>query len=120
MDTLTTGRVNAQQPSGEPLNEMLPLSSRLQRLAHPLLRMGFAAIMLTHGIPKMLGLLSCSNENLMCGLIGLIGNVLQLPAPGLLAMLVMLLETLGALMVAAGLKVRIVASLMVVHLCAAA
>jgi len=90
---------------------MRPSLSRLEPALYLLLRIGLGAILLTHGLPKLLGSAHGSMANPMAGSINLIENVMGLPFAPQLAFLVMLLETLGAVMLIAGLATRPVALL---------
>lgn len=83
--------------------------AKAEPLLYALLRCVFGVVMLTHGIPKALGTSHGSMANPMAGSIHLIQNVMGLPFAPQLAFLVMLLETIGALMLALGLFTRPVA-----------
>lgn len=76
---------------------------------YALLRLVFGIVMFTHGLPKALGTSHGSMADPMSGSINLIQNVMGLPFAPQLAFLVMLLETVGALMLAIGLWSRLVA-----------
>jgi putative oxidoreductase len=78
-------------------------------ILYALLRFVFGFIMLTHGLPKALGISHGSMADPMAGSINLIQNVMGLPFAPQLGFLVMLLETLGAVMLAIGLLTRPVA-----------
>lgn len=82
---------------------------KTEPLLYALLRCVFGVVMLTHGIPKALGTSHGSMANPMAGSIHLIQNVMGLPFAPQLAFLVMLLETVGAVMLALGLFTRPVA-----------
>lgn len=77
--------------------------------AELLLRLCFAAVILTHGVPKLLGVPHGSINNPMQSSEHLIANVMGLPFAGEIAFLVMILETVGALLLSAGLFTRLVA-----------
>jgi len=93
--------------------------SSFERFAHPMLRVSFALIMLTHGLPKILGMPHGTMADPMAVTTKVIGTVLHLPAPGVLAFLVALLESVGAVMLALGIQTRLVATLMVIELAVA-
>lgn len=93
-------------------------ASRAEPCLYALLRIVFAVVLLTHGLPKALGTSHGSMADPMAGSINLIENVLGLPFAPQLAFLVMLLETLGALMLAVGLGTRWVALLIVMQMAA--
>lgn len=78
---------------------------------YALLRVAFGIVLFTHGLPKVLGESHGSMANPMAGSINLIQNVMGLPFAPQLAFLVMLLETVGAIMLALGLLTRPVALL---------
>ncbi|MBO1110459.1 DoxX family protein [Bordetella petrii] len=86
-----------------------PLYSRAEPVLYAVLRLVFGIIMLTHGLPKALGTSHGSMADPMGGSINLIQNVMGLPFAPQLAFLVMLLETAGGIMLAAGLATRPVA-----------
>ncbi|WP_256095262.1 DoxX family protein [Pseudomonas putida] len=65
--------------------------------------------MFTHGLPKLLGDSHGSMADPMASSTHLIGNVMGLPFAAELAFLVMLLETVGALMLVVGVLTRPVA-----------
>ncbi len=88
---------------------LAPLYARGEPVMYAVLRAAFGAILFTHGLPKALGISHGSMANPMEGSINLMQNVLGLPFASELAFLVMLLETLGAFMLAVGLWVRPVA-----------
>ncbi|WHS62527.1 DoxX family protein [Pseudomonas sp. G2-4] len=85
---------------------------------YTLLRIAFAAVLFTHGLPKFLRTAHGSMADPMAASINLIQNVMGLPFAPQLAFLVMLLETAGALMLAIGLGTRLVALLIVVQMAA--
>lgn len=68
------------------------------------LRLGFALIMLAHGWPKLRGI---------PGVAGFFGNI-KIPAPTFFAWVVALLETVGAVLIAAGFGTRYLAALNIV------
>jgi len=83
--------------------------AKLEPVFYALLRFVFGIVMFTHGLPKALGISHGSMADPMAGSTHLIQNVMGLPFAPQLAFLVMLLETLGALMLAIGLWSRLVA-----------
>ncbi|WP_016835123.1 DoxX family protein [Herbaspirillum lusitanum] len=92
--------------------------ARGEGLTYALLRFGYGAIIFTHGLPKALGVSHGSMADPMAGSIRLIGEVMGLPFAPQLAFLVMLLETVGAAMLALGLLTRPLALLMFVEMIA--
>jgi putative oxidoreductase len=83
--------------------------ARLEPTAYALLRFAFGAILFTHGLPKALGTSHGSMADPMAGSIRLIDQVMGLPFAPQLALLVMLLETIGAAALAIGFCTRWVA-----------
>lgn len=83
--------------------------SKVEPLFYALLRFVFGVVILTHGLPKALGISHGSMADPMAGSTHLIQNVMGLPLAPQLAFLVMLLETIGALMLAVGLWSRPIA-----------
>ena len=90
--------------------------SRLEPLAYALLRAVFGIVMMTHGLPKLLGTSHGSMANPMAGATNLIANVLHLPMAPQIALAVALLETIGGAMLVAGLLTRPVAALMTMQM----
>lgn len=90
--------------------------ARYEPVAYALLRLVFAIVIFTHGLPKALGTAHGSMADPMAGSIGLIGNVMGLPFAPQLAYLVMLLETVGALALALGFRTRTVALLLALEM----
>lgn len=90
--------------------------NRLEPTLYALLRIAFGAILLTHGLPKLLGNAHGSMANPMAGSINLIENVMGLPFAPQLAFLVMLLETVGAVMLMAGCATRLLALLIALEM----
>ena len=82
-----------------------------EAFAYFLMRVSFGAVVLTHGIPKLLGIPHGSIENPMASTTHLIGQVLGLPFAEPMAYFVMLLETLGAVMIIVGCSTRAAATL---------
>lgn len=91
------------------LAPLAPFLARHEALGYALLRLAFGAILFTHGLPKALGESHGSMGDPMAASIRLIRDVMGLPFAPVLAWLVMLLETLGAALLAAGLLTRLVA-----------
>jgi len=85
---------------------------------YALLRIIFAVVLLTHGLPKALRSSHGSMADPMAASINLIQNVMGLPFAAQLAFLVMLLETIGAVMLAMGLGTRLVALLIAIQMLA--
>jgi len=89
---------------------LLPQLDAFYRRAEPvlyaLLRLVFGIVMFTHGLPKALGIPHGSMADPMAGSTRMIQEVMGLPFAPQLAFLVMLLETVGALMLALGLWAR--------------
>lgn len=84
-------------------------AARFEPYLYALLRIVFAVVLFTHGLPKALRTSHGSMADPMAGSINLIQNVMGLPFAAQLAFLVMLLETAGAIMLAIGLGTRLVA-----------
>jgi putative oxidoreductase len=101
---------------------VFPALSRIYRIGGTIgqaaLRIGFGLAMVTHGLPKLLGVPHGSMADPMAGSTRLIGEVLHLPGAPILAMVVALLETFGGLMLAAGLLTRVVAPMFAVQMAA--
>ncbi|CAM3947843.1 DoxX family protein [Bordetella muralis] len=108
-----TAPVSAEDPSPSAERLLFPalgsLYSRAEPALYALLRVVFGIVMFTHGLPKALGTSHGSMTDPMAGSINLIQNVMGLPFAPQLAFLVMLLETVGAVMLAIGLWARLVA-----------
>ncbi|CAH0141736.1 DoxX family protein [Pseudomonas brassicacearum] len=85
---------------------------------YALLRIIFAVVLFTHGLPKALRTAHGSMADPMTASINLIQNVMGLPFAAQLAFLVMLLETVGAFMLAIGLGTRLVALLIAIEMVA--
>jgi putative oxidoreductase len=99
---------------------LLPGLSRTYALGnqvgYALLRAAFGITIFTHGLPKLTGQPHGSMVDPMAGSINLITNVLQLPYPPQLALMVALLETFGGLAIAAGLATRLIAPMFAVQM----
>lgn len=83
-----------------------------------LLRVLFGIVMLTHGLPKLLGTAHGSMADPMSGATRLIADVLHLPFAPQLAMAAAVLEVAGGALLVAGWLVRPVALLMAAELVA--
>lgn len=93
-------------------------ASRLERASYLLLRIVFGLVMMTHGLPKLLGTSHGSMDDPMAGATRLIAEVLHLPAAPVLAWLVAVLETFGGAMLIAGAFTRPLAALMTLQMIA--
>lgn len=82
---------------------------RAEPALYAALRLVFGIIMFTHGLPKALGTSHGSMADPMAGSINMIQNVMGLPFAPQLAFLIMLLEIVGAIMLAIGLWTRPIA-----------
>ncbi|MHC8289594.1 DoxX family protein [Pseudomonas sp. XS1P51] len=95
---------------------LIPALAPFYRLGEPvsyaLLRATYGVIMVTHGLPKLLGQSHGSMADPMAASINLIQNVLHLPMPGLIGLLVALLEGVGGLLLVLGLGTRLLAAMM--------
>jgi putative oxidoreductase len=89
---------------------------RAEPVLYAVLRLVFGVVLFTHGLPKALGRPHGSMADPMAGSIRLIREVMGLPFAPQLAFLVMLLETVGALMLALGLWSRPVALLIALQM----
>jgi len=116
IDTLTL------QTSAGSSRLLIPALNTLYTCAEPalyaLLRVAFGMIMFTHGLPKALGIPHGSMADPMAGSVNLIQNVMGLPFAPQLAFLVMLLETIGALLLTLGLWARPIALAITVQMLA--
>ena len=83
--------------------------TRYEGMSYWVLRFSFGVVLLTHGVPKALGIPHGSMADPMTSSITLIQDVMHLPAAPVLAYLVMLLETVGAVMLMAGIATRVIA-----------
>jgi len=92
------------------------LYARAEPVLYAAMRFVFGIVMLTHGLPKAMGTSHGSMADPMAGSINLIQNVMGLPFAPQLAFLVMLLETVGAVMLAIGLWSRPVALLIALEM----
>jgi len=91
---------------------LAPLYRLGEPLAYALLRAGYGVIMLTHGLPKLLGQSHGSMADPMAASVRLIENALHLPMPQLIGLLIALLEAGGGALLVLGLGTRLVALLM--------
>jgi len=92
------------------------LYGRLEPLSYLLLRIVFGLMLMTHGVPKLLGRSHGSMADPMAGSVNLIANVLHLPAAPLIGWFIALLEGVGGLMLAVGFLTRIVAPMVTVQM----
>ena len=99
---------------------LLRAPSRFEPASYAALRAWFGLTILTHGYPKLLNLPHGGSPDAYANLVQVIGGKLHLPLAGPLAMLVTLVETLGALMLAAGLVTRVAAAAITADLLVAA
>ena len=90
---------------------LAPPGPPAEAAASAVLRVALAAVLFTHGLPKALRTSHGSMSDPLAGSIDLIQHVMGLPFAPQLAMMVMLLETVGAAMLAAGCLTRPVAML---------
>jgi putative oxidoreductase len=111
-----SSRANAPQSGRLLFPALEALYVRAEPMLYALLRASFGIIMFTHGLPKALGISHGSMANPMAGSINLIHNVMGLPFAPQLAFLVMLLETLGAIMLTVGWWARPVAVAILVQM----
>lgn len=95
---------------------LAPFYVQATPFAYALLRAAFGLTIVTHGVPKLLGIAHGSMANPMAGSTNLIANVLHLPFAPQLAMFVSLLETFGGLAVAIGLGTRLFAPMLAVQM----
>ena len=107
----TKNQLESEQSKGDSPRLVFPSLAKFYALGEPityaLLRLAFGLTILTHGIPKILGLPHGSMADPMAGTTHLIGNVLGLPFAPQLAIFVALLETFGAIAIAIGLGTRL-------------
>jgi putative oxidoreductase len=90
--------------------------ARGETFSYALLRAGFGLIILTHGIPKLLGLPHGSMADPLAGATRMIEMNLGLPFAPQLAIFITALETLGALALAAGFLTRIFAPMFAIQM----
>lgn len=87
-----------------------------QPLSYALLRVAFGLILLTHGLPKILGGGHGSMGNPLASATNFIDTKLHFPAPVLFGYFAALLESGGAIMLVLGLLTRIVAPMIAVEM----
>lgn len=95
---------------------LVGLYERGETISYALLRAGFGFAMLTHGLPKLLGTPHGSMANPLAGATRLIETSLGLPFAPQLAILITGLETVGAIMLIAGLFTRLISALFAVQM----
>ncbi|RWH72958.1 MAG: DoxX family membrane protein [Mesorhizobium sp.] len=95
---------------------LAPFYERAKPISYALLRTAFGLTIVTHGVPKLLGLQHGAMADPMKGSIDLIERVLNLPFAPQLAAFVAALETFGGLAVAAGCATRLVALMLAVEM----
>lgn len=95
---------------------LAPFYGRAKPLAYVLLRIALGLTIVTHGVPKLLGLPHGSMADPMRGSIELIENVLNLPFAPQLAAFVAVLETFGGLALVVGFATRLVAPMLAVEM----
>jgi len=103
-------------PSLRLLPRLRRLCERLEPLSYMLLRAAVGLMLMTHGIPKLLGRSHGSMADPMAGSVRLIGEVLHLPGAPLIGWFIALLEGVGGLMLVLGWLTRLVAPLVVVQM----
>ena len=107
-----------QRRSAMPL--LFPALRHFYEIANPvsyaLLRVAFGLIILTHGLPKLLGESHGAMANPFASSVNFITNTLHFPAPVAFGYFVMALETFGAVMLAAGLFTRLIAPMVAVQM----
>lgn len=99
---------------------LFPALRRIYDLANPLsyalLRVAFGVILFTHGWPKILGGAHGTMANPFASSVNFITNTLHFPAPLLFGYFVVLLESAGAAMLAAGLLTRLIAPMVAIEM----
>lgn len=99
---------------------VFPVLSGFYAIARPVcyavLRVAFGAILLTHGLPKLLGVNHGSTVNPLQLIINFLDQTLHFPAPVAFAYCAVFIETAGALMLGCGLLTRIVAPMIAVEM----
>lgn len=116
---LVTGASSAaRQRSSTSL--LFPALRKFYEIANPvsyaLLRVAFGLILLTHGLPKLLGESHGAMANPFASSVNFITNSLYFPAPVAFGYFVMLLETIGAVMLTAGLFTRFISPMVAVQM----
>ncbi|WP_375382326.1 DoxX family protein [uncultured Sphingomonas sp.] len=97
-----------------------PTSIRAEPIAYLGLRIWLALTLMTHGVPKLLHLPHSGAPDSYAALVQIIGGRMHLPLSGALAMLVTLVETVGAAALAVGMATRLAAVAVIVDLLVAA
>jgi len=95
---------------------LAPLYAWATPASYAVMRAVFGIVLITHGLPKLLGTSHGSMADPMAGSIDLIENVLDLPMAPVLAMCVALLEGVGGLLLAAGMATRPIAILVAMQM----
>ena len=99
---------------------VFPGLARFYGIARPVsyavLRVAFGLILLTHGLPKVLGTNHGSTINPLQVVITFLDKTLHLPVPTAFGYLAAFIETAGAVLLACGLLTRIVASMVAVEM----
>jgi putative oxidoreductase len=85
-------------------------------LTYAALRIAFGLVVLTHGLPKALGMPHGTMADPMAGATNMIANKLHLPFAPALAFSAMLLETIGALGVVTGTFTRFFAAALAIEM----
>lgn len=101
---------------------LFPELSKFYRAAEPacyaLLRVSFGAILVTHGLPKILGGGHGGMSDPTASAVNFIQNRLNLPAPAVFGAFVTGLESVGGALLALGLATRLVAPMVAVEMAA--
>ena len=110
--------MNGSRVGGEPrllFSALAPFYARVKPLSYVLLRVAYGLTIVTHGVPKLLGIPHGTMPDPMSGSTKLIDGVLNLPFAPELAMFVALLETFGGLALAIGFASRLFAPMLAVQ-----
>ncbi len=102
-------KANLAQPTRLLFPQLAGVYEQGERLAYVALRAGFGLVILTHGLPKLLGVSHGSMSDPLGGATRLIETNLGLPFAPQLAMLITGLETVGAVALTIGLFTRLFA-----------
>ena len=101
---------------------LLPVLGNFYRIAEPasyaLLRLAFGIILVTHGLPKILGEGHGGMADPTASAVNFIQNRLYLPAPAMFGAFVTGLESVGGILLALGLATRLVAPMVGVEMAA--
>jgi putative oxidoreductase len=112
--------LNARDKTFIPGRLFFPELRKFYDLADPLsyavLRVTFGLILLTHGLPKVLGGAHGAMANPFVSSVNFLTNTLHFPAPLLFGYFVMFLESAGALMLVLGLFTRLVAPMIAIEM----